>query len=236
MCALNIPPIRPISMPPSTPPSSGGGIGVGGGLQSGSLGRKRNPYELDLSKIGQGRRMREGTYGTASGAARYSGLRGQLKKMQMTGRHGAVENLSNKNIEQIHDILDARIKKHPSGSGTYLSRRDKLEIMKESRDLARTHGSGFTMEDRKDLEKIVDTMREEYHEQRTHHNDVADTRPWCTMPASEIAQGPAAPPPPVQTNFNRPNLASEIEIPKKPTEDGMDDENYTSSENQNNQP
>ena len=159
---LDIPPIRPVSMPRSTPPM--GGVFGGGGKPKSAFDK------LDVSKIGHGRLLREGSYTKRLGV----GLRGQLKELQLRGRHGSTANLSNKNIEQIHDLIDDRIKGHDLGSKTFLSNRDERKILGEARKLAHTEGSGFSMEDRKDLKKIVDTLREEFSDQILHHDNNHD--------------------------------------------------------------
>jgi len=124
--------------------------------------KPRNVFDkIDMSKIGSGHRFTEGSWkrGILSGVKKEAGLKGQLKNLQVAGRRGATKNLSTKNLKQIHGLIADRIKGKVASSGTYLSRRDKIAIMKESRKLVKTKGSGFTWEDRKDLKRVVNTMR-----------------------------------------------------------------------------
>jgi hypothetical protein len=127
--------------------------------------------------------MVEGSYHKQLGAQRYSGLKGQLSKMQWAGRRGITKNLSQGNIEQIHDMIAGRIKKKMVGSQTYFSRRDKMAIMKESRKLVETAGSHFTWEDRKDLEKVVDTLQKQYRD-KVLHRDRGSDMPLTGQPSS----------------------------------------------------
>lgn len=119
---------------------------------------------IDISKIGKGYLMTEGTYGTNFGVKRFNGLKGQLAKVRYEGRRLSTKNLSCKNLEQIHDLIASPISRNAVSSSTYISRRDKIEIMRKSRQLAKQHDSGFTFEDRKDLMKMVNSMSRQYRD------------------------------------------------------------------------
>ncbi len=140
------------------------------------LNRKTSPRksvldQVDISKVGKGYLMTEGTYGTNSGVKRFNGLKGQLAKVRHEGRRSVTKNLSHKNMEQMHDLLAGPISRSAVSSGTYISRRDRIEIMKKSRELAKQADSGFTREDRKDLLKIVDSMRKQYRDSLFNNED-----------------------------------------------------------------
>lgn len=131
------------------------------------LGKDRTKGALeniDISKIGKGYQMTEGSYGASIGFKRGTGLKGQLSSARMAGRRGVTKNLSSQNIEQMHDLLGKAISRSAVSSSTYISRRDRVEIMKKSRELAKASDSKFTFEDRKDLMKIVDNMRKQYRD------------------------------------------------------------------------
>lgn len=136
-----------------------------------SLGSKRTPSsrrgaldQIDIGKIGKGYMMTEGSYGTNSGVNRYSGLKGQLAKVRNEGRRSVTKNLSAKNLEQMHDLLSGPISRNAVSSSTYISRRDQIEIMRKSRQLAKQKDSGFSYEDRDDLLKLVGNMRKQHRD------------------------------------------------------------------------
>ena len=124
------------------------------------LGPRKGALErIDIDKIGKGYLMTEGSYNKSFGMDRDVGLKGQLSAVRRAGIKTTTKNLSRENIEQMHDLLSSAISKNSVSSNTYISRRDRTDILKKSRDLARTPGSKFSLEDRKDLIKIVDEMR-----------------------------------------------------------------------------
>ncbi|MBU4374892.1 hypothetical protein KKH38_00070 [Patescibacteria group bacterium] len=146
----------------------------------GSLNNKpKSAFEsLDIDRIGQGRLMTEGSYSKQLGLKKHSGLKGQLMKMKWAGRRGVTKNLSTGNIKQIHGLIADRIKNKTLGSNTIISRRDKLAIMKEARKLvrsgARSEGSKFTWQDRKDLKRTVDVLQKQYKDKIFHRENGAD--------------------------------------------------------------
>jgi hypothetical protein len=119
---------------------------------------------IDINKISKGYLMTEGTYGTNTGVKRFNGLKGQLAKVRHEGRRLSTKNISQKNLEQMHDLIAAPISRSAVSSGTYISRRDRVSIMNKSRQLAKQRDSGFTFEDRRDLMKMVDSMRRQYRD------------------------------------------------------------------------
>lgn len=123
--------------------------------------------KIDISKIGKGYQMTEGSYHHSIGLERNTGLKGQLMSIKMAGKRNSTRNLSTHNIEQIHDLLAGAISKSAVSSKTYISREDRMEILRKSRQLTKTPGSKFTLEDRKDLVKIMDTMRKQYRDSLT---------------------------------------------------------------------
>ena len=133
-------------------------------LKTPSVSHRGALESIDINKISKGYLMTEGTYGTNSGVKRFNGLKGQLAKVRHEGRRLSTKNLSHKNMEQMHDLIAAPISRSAVSSGTYISRRDRVEIMKKSRQLAKQHDSGFNFEDRKDLMKMVDSMRKQYRD------------------------------------------------------------------------
>ncbi len=146
-------------------------------LATSRLGRDRSKSaleQIDISKIGKGYQMTEGSYGKSMGIGKGVGLKGQLNEVRMAGRHHSTQNLSKKNMEQMHDLLAEAIAKSAVSSSTYISRKDKTEIMRKSRQLAKSPDSKFTFEDRKDLLKIVDSMRNQYRESLIKKKDDFD--------------------------------------------------------------
>lgn len=120
--------------------------------------------KIDIDKIGKGYLMTEGVYGRSFGIGKGVGLKGQLSTVRKAGIKDTTKNLSKKNIEQMHDLLAEAISKNAVSSSTYISRQDRTDIMKKSRELAKTPDSGFSFEDRQDLLKIVDEMRRQHRE------------------------------------------------------------------------
>lgn len=129
--------------------------------------------KIDIDKIGKGRLMTEGVYGRSFGIGKGVGLKGQLSAVRKAGIKDTTKNLSKKNIEQMHDFLAGAISKNAVSSSTYISRHDRAEIMKKSRELAKTPGSGFTFEDRQDLLTIVDELRQQ-HREKLRENQFAN--------------------------------------------------------------
>lgn len=170
MAALNISPIRPLS-------NSGGGFSSPGGFGNmkpissnlnslsrikPSSDRAKTAFEkIDIGKIGKGYLLVEGAYEKQFGREKYSGLKGQLMSMRKAGKRSVTKNLSKENVKQMYDLISGRLKNKAIGSANYISREDRLEIMKEARKLTVTEGSGFTRQDRKDLLKTVDALREQ---------------------------------------------------------------------------
>lgn len=130
---------------------------------------------IDINKIGKGYLMTEGSYTRSFGLNKDTGLKGQLARVRKAGIKTTTKNLSRKNIEQMHDLLADAISGNAVTSNTYISRRDKTEIMKKSRELAKKPGSKFSFEDRDDLIKIVDEMRRQ-HRENLLNNDFDDNR------------------------------------------------------------
>lgn len=120
--------------------------------------------KIDINKIGKGYLMTEGVYGRSFGIGKGVGLKGQLSAVRRAGIKDTTKNLSKKNIEQMHDLLAEAISKNAVSSSTYISRHDRINIMKKSRELAKTPNSGFSFEDRQDLLTIVDEMRRQHRE------------------------------------------------------------------------
>jgi len=154
---------------------------MGGGLgrisQVGSRPLRDKPKSVfenfDIKEVGHGRLMTEGSYHREFGTKRYSGLKGQLEKLKWSGRRGVTKNLSQGNIEQMHDLIADRLKKKTAGSATFLSRRDEKAIMKESKKIVKSGGgeSHFTKYDRQDLKKVVSSIRQQAKAQIIHRAD-----------------------------------------------------------------
>lgn len=121
------------------------------------MGNTRNDAfsKIDIKKIGQGKFLTEGKFG----ARRNIGLRGQLGLLKKTGG-SATKNISKKNLDDMSRLISDRLKKHSAASGAHISSRDRKVIMREAEKLVKTKGSGFSREDKKDLEKIVKTMEQ----------------------------------------------------------------------------
>jgi hypothetical protein len=169
---LNSFPANNLSRPVGLGASGSGGIGLAGNNSLSKnppsrLGRDRSKSaleQIDISKISKGRLMTEGTYEKSFGMNKGVGLKGQLNEARMAGRRHSTKNLSRENMEQMHDLLAEAIKKSSVSSGSYISRQNRVDIMRKSRQLAKSPNSKFTFEDRKDLMKIVDSMRQQYKE------------------------------------------------------------------------
>ena len=94
MAALNMPPLRNLNSfggrAPSFSNSLGGMKPMGGGLgrmsQGGSGSLRDKPKSVfesfDISEVGHGHLMTEGSYHKEFGIKRYSGLKGQLEKLK----------------------------------------------------------------------------------------------------------------------------------------------------------
>lgn len=111
---------------------------------------------IDAQQIGEGKYFTEGKFGHG----RNLGLKGQLSKIKRRGKL-VVKNLSQKNLGDIYGIVANRLKKHDRGYGVHISRKDKINIMNDAEKLVRTKGSNFSREDKDDLEKIVDSLKEQ---------------------------------------------------------------------------
>jgi len=161
--------LKPLSSQPSR-------LSSAPGLQSSPVNnrlvRQSVFNKLDVTKIGQGRLLTEGSYDRAIGLKRDIGLKGQLMAIRRSGRRNITKNLSLENVKQIHDLIANPIKNKAVGSSSYISRQDRLKIMQESRKLVKTEGSHFTRSDRKDLLKIVDTLRQQYKDNLFKRGDL----------------------------------------------------------------
>ncbi len=110
---------------------------------------------INVSKIGTGSHFVTGNF--SSSKAR--GLKGQLGKLKRLGKYTTTANLSKKNLNQIHDLISDRLKNKAVGSKILINAKDKRKIMHEAYKLTKTKGSGFSKEDMKDLEKIVNALK-----------------------------------------------------------------------------
>jgi len=134
--------------------------------------------------------MREGSYKLgfldeilgATGTNRF-GFKGQLSNLRWQGRRGQMKNVSERNLEQIHDILSPYLKKRPAYSKKAFTIKDRKKILSESWKLMKTPGSNFTRYDRDDLISIMKSLEKKYNEQyRTKYierdiNPNAETNP-----------------------------------------------------------
>jgi hypothetical protein len=111
---------------------------------------------IDVNKIGEGKYFTEGKFGHRKNL----GIKGQLSRIKRIGR-SVTKNLSKKNLQDMSDIIANRLKKHTRGYGVHVSRRDKISMMQEAEKLVRAKGSNFSREDKKDLESIVDSLKEQ---------------------------------------------------------------------------
>ncbi|MDD2681186.1 MAG: hypothetical protein PHE20_03800 [Patescibacteria group bacterium] len=167
MTALNISPITPIRNLNNNPLPINNNHG-----SSIKVTPKKGAFDnIDIDEIGQGRLMTEGSYDSRFGKNKYMGLKGQLMKAKHEGRHSTTKNLSMSNIKQIHDVIAKHLKKQAVNSKTYISRGDRLAIMKESRAMVRSKDSNFTSQDRQDLIKIVDSLQKQYKDKILHRRD-----------------------------------------------------------------
>lgn len=174
MAGLNMSPIRPLNNLSGGSPASGG---FGGGVPlTGSRGvkltnnlassRTKDAFgHLDVERIGKGYLMTEGSYQKRFGEDKYAGLKGQLMGLRAAGKHSTTKNLSQENVKQMHDLIAEHLGKKSVSSQNFISRQDKLAILKESRKLVKTEGSHFTWDDREDLEKTVNTLQKQYRDQ-----------------------------------------------------------------------
>lgn len=158
---LGATPLRPMQ-----PTANPGGVApvLHPSATSANVGRKSVFGKLDINKIGQGRLLTEGSYDRAIGLKKDIGLKGQLMSMRRAGRRSTTKNLSLENVKQIHDLIADPIKNNALSSSSYISRGDRLKIMKESRRMVKDENTKFTRADRQDLLKIVDTLRRQYKE------------------------------------------------------------------------
>lgn len=131
--------------------------------------------QIDIDKIGKGRLMTEGSFaGKSFGLNKYTGLKGQLAQVRRIGKRTSTKNLSKKNTEQMYDLLSKSIQHSSVNSDIYISRRDRMNILQQSRKLTRQSDSDFTFQDRKDLVKIVDNMRKQQRDKILQHDSVSN--------------------------------------------------------------
>lgn len=117
---------------------------------------KKEPLKLIREKIGSGLRFASGSYKNQ----KRIGLKGQLADMNYEGRHGVTKNISQKNIEQMHDILAKHLKKGSTSDKAVVSRRQQKVMLMEVEKLVRSDGS-FSREDKKDFKKILSNLRKD---------------------------------------------------------------------------
>jgi len=171
---------------------------------------------LDINKIGKGYLMTEGSYHRQFGVKKYSGLKGQLMKLKKAGKFTTTKNLSTENIKQMHDMIADRIKKKRVGSQVYISRQDKMAIMKESKKLVRTKDSHFTWQDRKDLKKTVETIQKQYKDRILHRTEANTTVPNVNPAAPGLDEPKMKPAPPLDLPIKNENLAPLSKIVQPP--------------------
>ena len=111
---------------------------------------------IDASQIGEGKYFTEGKFGDRKNL----GLKGQLSKIKRVGGL-FTKNLSKKNLNDMYSIISNRLKKHSRGYGVNITRNDKMSIMQEAEKLIHTKGAKFSREDKEDLEKIVDSLKQQ---------------------------------------------------------------------------
>ncbi len=111
---------------------------------------------IDANQIGEGKYFTEGKFGDRKNL----GLKGQLSKIKRTGGL-FTKNLSKKNLSDIYNMISNRLKKHSRGYGVNITRNDKMGIMQEAEKLIHTKNAKFSREDKKDLEKIVDSLKQQ---------------------------------------------------------------------------
>ena len=127
------------------------------GSTKNTLLRKKSVFEsIDANQIGEGKYFTEGKFGHKKNL----GLKGQLSKIKRAGRL-VTKNLSKKNLNDMYGIISNRLKKHTRGYGVHINRKDKIGIMAEAEKLVRTKGAKFSREDKADLEKVVDSLKQQ---------------------------------------------------------------------------
>ncbi len=188
-------------------------------MQQDKINKPQSAFNgLDIKKIKSGHRFTEGTWnrGIGTGINKDAGLKGQLRRFQIAGRYGVTKNLSTQNIKQIYGLLADRINRKVASSGDLLNRWDKYALMKESRKMVKENGSNFTWEDRKDLLKIVDRLRDKNRDSLHARNEdvIAPSSPsYSATPASNPPQTPS-----VASSSTRVNLSplpSNLNFPKR---------------------
>ncbi len=168
---MNIQPVQPLASP-----NSGLGSIISNDRRSlnSPVAKVRNVFDnLDVNKIGSGRLMIEGSYYKRLGEKTNFGLKGQLMGVKTMGRRTTTKNLSFDNLKQIHNLIADRLKNKAVGSKIMISRRDKINIMKESRKMVKAEGSHFSWQDRDDLKKVVDTIRKQTKDNLFHRDGAA---------------------------------------------------------------
>lgn len=171
--------------------------------------------KIDIGKIRSGHRFTEGTWnrGIGTGMNKGAGIKGQLGNLYYTRKHDVTKkNLSFENIKTMYGLIKDRIKSKAASSGTFLNRRDACAIMKESRKMVKEKGSDFTWEDRKDLKKVVNTIRDKSRaslrggSRYTDDRGISPSSSSSPLPSSPIPPAPSPPPrvnlPPLPSNLN----------------------------------
>lgn len=123
-----------------------------------SLLRKKSVFEsIEADKIGEGKYFTKGSYGNRKNL----GLKGQISKLKRAGKNLVTKNLSRKNLDDIYDIISTRLKGHNVGYGVHINRNDKIAMMQKAERLVRTQGSKFSREDKADLERVIDVLKQQ---------------------------------------------------------------------------
>ena len=125
--------------------------------------KKSAADDIDIGQIGEGSFYTKGAWSGKHGNRGW-GLQGQLQKYKRSGRRTETKNLSKKNLEDMGRIIEDRLQKHHRGYKVHITRQDKKAIMMEAEQLVRTKGSKFTRVDKKDLQKVVNTLQQKGRE------------------------------------------------------------------------
>ncbi len=163
---------------------------------------------IKASKIGQGKYFTEGKFGHKKNA----GLKGQLGRIKRSGRSVA-KNLSKKNLNDIFGMVSDLLKKHTMGREACITRKDKKAIMANAEKLIYTKGANFSREDKKDLEKIVDSLRQQ------SKNNVLNKK--CDTNSSKIETK-------FSTESDKINFKNSYSTPAKPSNDLLNNQNLKS--------
>ncbi len=111
--------------------------------------------KINVDKIGTGGHFTEGSFSSKKS----SGLKGQLGKLRRSGKHTSTANISKKNAKQMYELVSGRLKSKAINSKIGINVQDKKKIMHEANLLTKEKGSDFSKEDVKDLEKVVDRLK-----------------------------------------------------------------------------